>query len=81
MDPCIVADQALAIRHVVMPDDVDCCVCTVLDWTAEHRPEVAVNVMDQYRPDNFYLEGSAKYRPRYTFDRFRPEGYPLLPGI
>jgi len=39
------------IRHLVMPNHVDCCSLPVLDWIAEHMPEALVNVMDQYRPE------------------------------
>ena len=38
----------------------------VLDWIAEHMPEVPINVMDQYHPDNFCDPPSQKYRPQYV---------------
>ena len=34
----------------------------VLDWLAEHMPEVPINIMDQYHPDNFCDPRAAKYR-------------------
>ena len=37
-------------------------------------PDVPVNVMDQYRPDNFCDPGSAKYRPQYAEIARRPQG-------
>lgn len=43
--------EDLSVRHLVMPNHVDCCTEPVLDWLADHAPEVPVNVMDQYYPD------------------------------
>ncbi len=40
----------LVVRHLVMPTHVDCCSLPIMDWLAEHVPEAAVNIMDQYRP-------------------------------
>jgi putative pyruvate formate lyase activating enzyme len=60
------------IRHLVMPNHVDCCTVPVLDWTAENLPGVPVNVMDQFHPDNFCAPGSPKYDPRYAEIARRP---------
>ena len=57
--------EDFTIRHLVMPEHVECCTYPVLDWVAEHMPEVPVNIMDQYHPDNFCDPVSAKYQPRY----------------
>jgi putative pyruvate formate lyase activating enzyme len=64
--------EDLTIRHLVMPNHVECCTYPVLDWIAEHMPEVPLNVMDQYRPDNFCDPQSAKYRPQYAEIARRP---------
>jgi putative pyruvate formate lyase activating enzyme len=66
--------EDLTIRHLVMPGHVECCTYPVLDWIAAHMPEVPVNVMDQYRPDNFCDPQSAKYRPQYAEIARRPKG-------
>jgi putative pyruvate formate lyase activating enzyme len=65
--------ENLTIRHLVMPNHVECCTYPVLDWIAEHMSEVPVNVMDQYRPDNFCDSQSAKYRPQYAEIAGRPQ--------
>ena len=39
------------IRHLVMPNHIDCCTVPVLDWIAANMPGVPVNIMDQYHPD------------------------------
>lgn len=57
--------EDLTIRHLVMPNHVECCTFPVLDWIAEHMPEVPVNIMDQYHPDMFCDPRSAQYQPRY----------------
>lgn len=38
------------IRHLVMPNHVDCCSLPVMEWIAANVPGATVNVMDQYRP-------------------------------
>lgn len=41
------------IRHLVLPNHVDCCTRPILKWIAENldTSRVRVNVMDQYHPD------------------------------
>jgi len=41
----------LIIRHLVMPNHTECCSKPILEWIAENLPNVAVNVMGQYRPE------------------------------
>jgi putative pyruvate formate lyase activating enzyme len=65
--------ENLTNRHLVMPNHVKCCTYPILDWIAEHMAEVPINVMDQYRPDNFCDPQSAKYRPQYAEIARRPE--------
>ena len=64
--------EDLTIRHLVMPDHVDCCSLPVLDWIAEVMPDVQVNIMDQYRPDTFCDPGHPKYQERYAAMARRP---------
>ena len=61
-----------SIRHLVMPNHVECCTYPVLEWIAEHMPAVPVNVMAQFHPDNFCDPASAKYRDRYAEIARRP---------
>ena len=42
--------EDLTIRHLVMPNHVECCTAPVIAWIAGHMPKVPVNVMDQYDP-------------------------------
>jgi putative pyruvate formate lyase activating enzyme len=44
------ADAELIIRHLVLPNNVECCTRPALTWIAENLgPMVRVNLMDQYR--------------------------------
>src|ERR687892_2579381 len=58
--------EDFVIRHLIMPNHVQCCTKPVLDWIALNMPEVPVNVMDQYYPDNLCDPDSSKYRERYN---------------
>ncbi|HXF67876.1 MAG TPA: radical SAM protein [Burkholderiales bacterium] len=57
--------EDFTIRHLVMPNHVECCTLPVLEWVAEHMPEAPVNVMDQYHPDNFCDPASPKFNEKY----------------
>jgi putative pyruvate formate lyase activating enzyme len=43
----------IVLRHLVMPNHVECCTKPVMDWIAGNldTSRVRVNVMDQYRPE------------------------------
>ncbi|MEM1541082.1 MAG: pyruvate formate lyase-activating protein [Ignisphaera sp.] len=43
----------MIIRHLVLPNHIECCLKPVLRWIAENLPKdrVLVNIMDQYRPE------------------------------
>jgi putative pyruvate formate lyase activating enzyme len=58
--------EDFSIRHLVMPNHVECCTYPVLKWIAEHVAAAPVSVMAQFRPDNFCDPASAKYRDKYA---------------
>ena len=64
--------EDFSIRHLVMPNHVECCTYPVLEWIAEHMPEAPVNVMAQFHPDNFCDPTSVKYRDKYAEIARRP---------
>ena len=64
--------EAFTIRHLVMPEHVECCTRPVLEWIAREMPDVPVNVMDQYRPENFCDPADAKFKERYRAIARRP---------
>jgi putative pyruvate formate lyase activating enzyme len=59
-------EEDFVIRHLIMPNHVECCTKPVLDWIARNMPEVPINIMDQYYPDNLCDSSSHKYRERYS---------------
>jgi putative pyruvate formate lyase activating enzyme len=69
--------ENFTIRHLVMPNHVECCTYPVLDWVAEHVPSAPVNVMAQFHPDNFCDPGSSKYRDKYAEITRRPTSLEL----
>lgn len=38
------------IRHLVLPNHLNCCSKPILSWISENIPETPVNIMDQYYP-------------------------------
>jgi putative pyruvate formate lyase activating enzyme len=58
--------EDFSIRHLVMPNHVECCTYPVLEWIAARVPAAPVNVMAQFHPDNFCDPASAKYRDKYA---------------
>lgn len=39
------------IRHLVLPNHVDCCTKPILEWISKNLENVRVNIMEQYRPE------------------------------
>ena len=64
--------EDFSIRHLVMPNHVECCTYPVLEWIAERVPAAPVNVMAQFHPDNFCDPTGAKYRDKYAEIARRP---------
>jgi len=42
----------MIIRHLVLPNHLECCTKPVLKWIAENLRNVKVNVMAQYKPEH-----------------------------
>jgi putative pyruvate formate lyase activating enzyme len=40
----------IIIRHLVMPNHIECCSKPILDYVANEVPKCVVNIMGQYRP-------------------------------
>jgi len=41
----------ICIRHLVMPNHVECCSKPILDFVAKELPKAIVNIMGQFRPE------------------------------
>jgi len=44
-------DGEMIIRHLVMPNHLECCSKPIIKWIAENLPNATVNIMAQYRPE------------------------------
>ncbi|MGY5874564.1 MAG: radical SAM protein [Candidatus Thorarchaeota archaeon] len=49
------------IRHLVMPNHVECCTIPILEWVAENMPNCMVNIMAQYRPEHRVRKNPSSY--------------------
>ena len=58
----------MIIRHLVLPEHVDCCTAPALTWIAENLKDVKVNLMAQYRPEYRARDFSEIARPLSTRD-------------
>ncbi len=43
-------DAEMIIRHLVLPNHIECCTRPILTWIADNLSDVKVNVMGQFRP-------------------------------
>jgi putative pyruvate formate lyase activating enzyme len=41
----------LIIRHLVMPNHLECCSKPILEWIAKNIPNAVINIMGQYKPE------------------------------
>jgi len=48
----------IIIRHLIMPNHIECCSKPILDYVAKELPNVVVNLMKQFRPE--YLSHNYK---------------------
>lgn len=51
----------LIIRHLVLPNHVECCTSNVLRWVAGNARKALVNIMDQYRPEYMVVRDVRKW--------------------
>ena len=53
--------DALIIRHLVLPNHLECCTFKVLKWISENCKTSLVNVMKQYRPEYLVAKNPFKF--------------------
>jgi putative pyruvate formate lyase activating enzyme len=70
--------EEFTIRHLIMPNHVECCTRPALEWIAQTMPDVPVNVMDQFHPDNFCDPCSPKYEKKYEEISRHPTSQEIL---
>jgi putative pyruvate formate lyase activating enzyme len=44
-------NSEMIIRHLVIPNHVECCSKPIIKWISENLPNACVNIMSQYRPE------------------------------
>ncbi|MEM0085608.1 MAG: pyruvate formate lyase-activating protein, partial [Zestosphaera sp.] len=49
------------IRHLVLPNHVECCTRNVLKWISESVRRALTNIMDQYRPEYLVVRQPDKW--------------------
>jgi putative pyruvate formate lyase activating enzyme len=57
--------ENMIIRHLIMPNHVYDDTFPVLEWISKNMPEVWINIMDQYHPDNYADPDSPKFKKEY----------------
>ena len=45
------SNAEMIIRHLVMPNHIECCSKPIIKWISENLSNAAVNIMAQYRPE------------------------------
>jgi len=70
--------EDIVIRHLVMPNHVECCTKPVLDWISRNMPGVLINIMDQYHPDCFADPSSPNFDERLSDIARRPTAQEIL---
>ncbi len=55
----------MIIRHLVMPNHLECCSKPIIQWIAENLPNAVVNIMGQYRSE--YRSSNYKEISRSVF--------------
>ena len=71
----------LIIRHLVMPNHIDCCSKPVMDWISKNLSDVVVNIMGQYRPEYHAYEYKDISRKIYIDEVLEVKEYAEKLGI
>lgn len=49
------------IRHLVLPNHLECCTIPILEWISKNMPKCMVNIMGQYRPEHRVLRERERF--------------------
>ncbi|MEM1634232.1 MAG: radical SAM protein [Nanopusillaceae archaeon] len=71
----MIKNESVIVRHLVLPNHINCCSKKILEWIAKNTPNFLVNIMDQYHPD--YLVLSTNNYPELSRRLFENELYEL----
>lgn len=67
-------NDPIIIRHLVLPNHVECCTKPILEWIARNIPYALVNIMEQYRPEHLV----ARYPDKWSDIARRPTREEML---
>lgn len=56
------ASGEVIVRHLVLPNHVECCTFPILEWISNNMPRCMVNIMGQYRPEHLVLRDRERFR-------------------
>jgi len=51
----------IIIRHLVLPNHIECCTRPILEWISKNLPNALVNVMQQWRPEHYVAQYPEKF--------------------
>ncbi len=51
----------IIIRHLVLPNHLECCTFPILNFISEHIPNALVNIMGQYRPEHIVRRNPERF--------------------
>ena len=71
----------MIIRHLVLPNHIDCCSKPIIKWIAENLPNATVNIMAQYRPEYKAYEYNDISRPALSEEVLQVKEYAKHLGI
>ena len=71
----------MIIRHLVMPNHIECCSKPIIEWIAENLSNAVVNIMAQYRPEYHAHEYEEISRSIYTNEFLQVKEYADQLGI
>ncbi len=58
--------ENFVIRHLILPEHIDCCTIPILEWINEYIPDTLVNIMTQFHPDMRTDPKNILYNEKYA---------------
>ena len=69
------------VRHLVLPNHINCCSKPIINYLAENLPNAVVNIMAQYRPEYMAYEYKEISRPALPEEVLQVKEYAEKRGI
>jgi putative pyruvate formate lyase activating enzyme len=70
--------EDIIIRHLVLPNHIECDTKPLLKWIADNMPGVLINIMSQYRPEYETDPESRRFNPQFSELARRPTKEELM---